>query len=90
MDQRTAGIIATAATTLLCGCPGLAGIGLGTIGFFSGVQGSAVSSNALFEFFGFLCLGVFLIVIPILVGFLTLRNKKIKITNLDEPLPPPS
>ena len=37
MDRRTVGIIATAATALLCGCPGLFGLCFGAVMALVGV-----------------------------------------------------
>jgi hypothetical protein len=100
MDRRTTGIVATVASVLLCGCPGLflclfgalsvAGLGtyeLGTdVGRIESGTGAAI-----------LCLGLLLALIPLVVGFLTLRNRPTVVPAApppppppDEPLPPPS
>jgi hypothetical protein len=91
MDKKTTGIIATVATALLCGCPGLflclfgaaSALGAGTweLGEGSGKISTGVGV-------GLLCLGLLLIVVPVAVGFFTLRKKPEAIS--DEPLPPAS
>jgi hypothetical protein len=98
MDKRTVGIIATIATVLLCGCPGLFAVFMGVI--FAVVSfvpnanidiGGSNDPKAALAVGGVaLCLGIIFIIIPIVVGFLTLRKKPaattIPVSN--EPLPP--
>jgi hypothetical protein len=98
MDKRTTGIIATVAAALLCGCPGLFGLCFGA--FFAAtsqipgaeidVFGSHNPSDALTYGIGGVCLGIVFIIIPVVVGFLTLRKKPAAVTATtpDEPLPP--
>jgi len=96
MDKRTVGIIATIATALLCGCPGLFGICWGGIAaiasFVPGAEidigGSSDPTTALYSGLGALCIGVIFIIIPIAVGILTLRKKNEKEMNFNEPIPP--
>lgn len=83
MDRRTTGIIATVVAVLLCGCPGL--IALFTGGLFALISripdanidifGSNDPQSALNFGLGTLCLGILLMVIPVVVGILTLRNR---------------
>jgi hypothetical protein len=83
MDQKTTGIVATIATVLLCGCPGLFALFMGAM--FSVVSlvpgadidmlGSADPQSALGFGVGAICLGLLFILIPIVVGFLTLRPR---------------
>jgi len=99
MDKRTIGIIATLATILLCGCPGLLAVFMGAI--FAVVSfvpdakidigGSNDPKAALAFGVGALCLGIIFIIVPIVVGFLTLRNKPVTAPTpvSNEPLPPP-
>ena len=98
MENRTVAIIATIAAVLLCGCPGLflcifgaasaAGIMPYNVTDFSG----NTTSGTMPATWGFamLCVALIFILIPILVGFFTLRKKPA--TNLvvppSEPLPP--
>lgn len=82
MDNKTAGIVATVATVLLCGCPGifvclfgaLSAAGLGTWTGELGLSeyGGRVPTGT---GVGLLCLGLLFIAIPVVVGFLTLRKK---------------
>ncbi len=82
MNRNTA-MIVTGASALLCGCPGLfvcfwgvlmAGISQ-TPGAEIDVFGSSDPTTALYTGLGALCLGLLLIVIPVAVGFFTLRNR---------------
>lgn len=82
MDKKTVGIIATVATTLVCGCPGLflcifgAITAAGVMPYtteFNGVTDSGVIPSS--YGFGMLCVALIFIAIPIVVGFLMLRNK---------------
>jgi len=99
MDKKTGSIIATVATALLCGCPGLFlcvfGIwgATGTMPYtteFGGVTGGGTMPSTVG--FVLLCLSLILIAIPIVVGFVTLRKKPEPATppDMGEPLPPPS
>ena len=82
MDNRTKSLIATGAAVILCGCPGLflcifgglaaTGAPVTTTGF-SGVSNTGPMSST--SAFVLLCLGVIFILIPIAVGFFTLRKK---------------
>ena len=99
MDNRTVGIIATLASVLLCGCPGLLAVFMGAI--FAVVSfvpdakidigGSNDPKAALAFGIGALCLGIIFVIIPIAVGFLALRKKPAATTTpiSNEPLPPP-
>ena len=86
MDKRTGGIIATVATTLLCGCPGIfeclfgalraAGLGKYSGEAILGERGStSVGQVSPAVGVALLCGGLILILIPFLVGFFTLRRK---------------
>lgn len=95
MDNRTKGIIATIASALLCGCPGLflcifgalAATGAPITTEWQGISNTApIPGTAAFVALG---LGLIFIAIPIVVGFLTLRSKP-RPTSSSEPLPPAS
>ncbi|MEK6574672.1 MAG: hypothetical protein AABZ58_10220 [Chloroflexota bacterium] len=84
--NRTTAIIATVATSLLCGCPGLGaclwGVVFGLGGAFGGATytvGDATApmdpTMAIVTGLGTICLGIIGVAIPIAVGFFTLRNK---------------
>jgi hypothetical protein len=92
MDNKTAGIIATIASVLLCGCPGIflcifgaaTALGGGTMTLGETTQPMDPTYG-----FVFLCLSLIFIAIPIVVGFVTLRKKPEAVEPLgDEPLPP--
>jgi len=82
MDKKTAGIIATVATALLCGCPGLflcifgAVTAAGVMPYTTEFNG-VVDEGVLPSSYGFvtLCVALIFIAIPIVVGFVMLRNK---------------
>lgn len=96
MEQKTTGIIATSVTALLCGCPGLFILCVGGVFALVGIvpgsdfyyYGGSNPRVALFTGLGSLCLGVFLVAIPILVGIFTLRGKSEPPVLPDEPIPP--
>ena len=80
--NRNVGIALTIITVLCCACPGLfmcvfggligAGVPLTTtVGDVSSVQ-----SLPAYYGFGLICLSIILILIPIIVGFVTLRSPK--------------
>jgi hypothetical protein len=95
MDSRTKGIIATVAAVLLCGCPGLflclfgglAAAGAPVTTEWQGVTNTAPMSTT--TAFALLCVGIIFVVIPVVVGFLTLR-KKPAATDTAGPIPPAS
>ncbi len=96
MDTRTKGIIATIASVILCGCPGLflcifgAFTATGNMPFnteFNGVTNSGTLPPT--TGFVLLCLSLIFILIPVAVGFFTLRNKPAAVNN-NEPIPPAS
>ena len=84
MDKKTTGLIATIATALLCGCPGLIGLCMGVIFAFAGmvpgsnidIGGSSDPTAAIGTGIALLCLGVVFVAIPVVVGIVTLRNPK--------------
>ena len=98
MDKKTTGIVATVATALLCGCPGLFGLCWGGIAaiasFIPGseidIMGSTDPQSALVTGLGTLCVGIVLVAIPVVVGFVTLRKKPGEAVVSNEPLPPPA
>ena len=83
MDKKTTGLIATIATALLCGCPGLIVLCMGAmfaiVGTIPGsnidIGGSSDPSAAIGTGLAMLCVGLIFVAIPVVVGFLTLRNK---------------
>jgi hypothetical protein len=96
MDKRTIGIVATVATALICGCSSicmcifsvmiLAGMPFNTT--INGIdQGQAPLPPAIGVVL--LCFAVIGIVIPIVVGVITLRKPKAEVVaNFNEPVPP--
>ncbi len=99
MDKKSTGIIATVATALLCGCPGLGALCFGGITAMAGVipgsdidiMGSSDPQTALVTGLGTLCVGLIFIAIPVVVGFATLRKKPEEaVVDINEPVPPAS
>ncbi len=96
MDKKSIGMIATIASALTCGCCGLfvcifgAFTASGNMPYNTEVNG-VENSGFLPVSVGYvlLCLSVIAILIPILVGFFTLR-KKPEVVQHNEPLPPAS
>jgi len=97
MDKKTTGIIATLVSVFLCGCPGLcfclfgAFTAIGKMPYeteFSGVTDTGTLPPTVG--YVLICLALILIVIPIAVGFVTLRKKPGEAVVSNEPLPPPA
>lgn len=92
MDKRKVGIISVIASTLICGIPGLVGFCIGSlavIGVFLPdtsipFEDRAFTVSASIALIG---LSIAFIAIPILIGVLTLWEKKVKIEFADEPIP---
>lgn len=84
MDKKNVGMIATIATALLCGCPGLFGLCMGAmfaiVGTIPGsdidMMGSSDPSAAIGTGIAMLCVGLIFVAIPVVVGILTLRKPK--------------
>lgn len=98
MNNKTPAIIATIATALLCGCPGLFLLCVGPLmaiisqipGAEIDIFGSQDPNSALTTGIVLLCLGVIFVAIPIVVGLLTLRKKTAKSTSPEDYIPPAS
>ena len=84
--NRQTGIIATVAAAILCGCPGLGACLWGAIFGLGGAAGTGTvtlgtetsaldPTTALATGAGVICLGIILVLIPVAVGFFTLRQK---------------
>jgi hypothetical protein len=95
MDSRTKGIIATVAAVLLCGCPGLflcifGGLAAAGAPVTTELNGTGhTAPMAPTTAFVLLCLGVIFVVIPVVVGIVTLRRKPAPAAP-SEPMPPAS
>jgi integral membrane sensor domain MASE1 len=87
MNKNT-GMIATIASVVLCGCPGLF---MCLFGALTASGNGTFNEQSLSPTVGFilLCLSLIFIVIPIAVGFFTLRKKSATATT-NEPIPPAS
>jgi hypothetical protein len=91
MDKKTVGIIATIATVILCGCPGIFLCIFGAASAAGGGTwelGSEVGEIPPAAGIAILCVGLIFIVLPVVVGFFTLKNKKdADVVDVDEPIP---
>jgi len=74
MNNKNTGIIATVASVVLCGCPGLF---LCLFGALTAVGKGTMNNDSLPPAIGFvlLCVALIFILIPVGVGFFTLRKK---------------
>lgn len=96
MNNRTVGIIVTIITALACSCAalfacvwgGLIASGQPITSTINGVE----TVQAIEPTIGYalLCLSFILILVPVAVGFFTLRKKPEAVPVSDEPLPPTS
>jgi uncharacterized membrane protein len=91
MQNRTVAMIVTAVTAIFCGCFSIISCVWGVLiakGTPVNVTGSAGTSQQTFPpaiGFGLLCLSVIMILIPVAVGFFTLRKKPDAVTTTDVP-----
>lgn len=78
MNNKNTGMIATVATAVLCGCCALFSCIMG-VGALSGngtfTLGDSVSEMPTTYGYVFLCLSFLMILVPLVVGFVTLRKK---------------
>ncbi|MEI6291304.1 MAG: hypothetical protein WCP19_12805 [Chloroflexota bacterium] len=98
--SRTVAIILTIVSVLCCACPGfglcIAGVmGLAGVPFTTTLNDSSTTAPISTQMaVGFICLSVILIIIPVAVGFFTLRKKPVPVakdvTGFDGPIPPAS
>jgi hypothetical protein len=91
MQNRTMGIIATVATSVICGCLALMSCIWGGL-IASGTpvdvtNGGVTTQQTLPSSVGFvlLCLSLLLILVPVAVGFFTLRKKPAPVVPQDIP-----
>ena len=94
MNNKNTAVIITVITALFCGCCSLFTciMGFGTV-TGNGTYDLGGASQAMPPTFGyvFLCLSVIMIIIPIAVGFFTLRKKpEAAVISSNETLPPTS
>ena len=86
MQNKNTGIIATIAAVVLCGCPGLF---MCLFGALTAAGQGTFNNSSLSPSVGFvlLCLSLIFILIPVGVGFFTLRKKPSSVDG--EVIPPP-
>ncbi len=95
MNRQTATIL-TAVTAVICGCPGLASLCFGSFFAIAGttpgaeidVFGSSDPRSAMMLGIAIACLGLLGVLVPIVIGFTTLRKKAEASVLPEEPLPP--
>ena len=96
MNNKNTGLIATIASVVLCGCPGLFMCFFGAISTFISfvpganidVNGSSDPASAAAMGIGAICVSLIFIAIPIAVWYFMMRKKPEPSNN--EPLPPVS
>lgn len=90
MNNKNTGIIATIAAVVLCGCPGLF---MCLFGALTAAGQGTFNESSLPPTVGIalICVALIFILIPVGVGFFTLRKKPAAaVVSNDEPLPPAS
>ena len=95
MDKKTIGIIALVVSILCCALPGLVGFCSGAVFVLVGtipgseidIFGSSDPSAAIGVGVAALCVSLIGILLPIVVGFTMLREKKPKLVDMEEVLP---
>lgn len=83
MNNKNTGTIATVATALLCGCPGLLALCWGSlsavVSFMPGAEinigGSSDPRSALSAGLISACLGILFLAVPVAVGFFAFRKQ---------------
>ena len=97
MQNRNTGLIATIASAVLCGCPGLflcifgAVTAAGKMPYNTDINGVTSSGRLpIAAGFAMLCVALIFILIPVVVGVVTLRRKADPTPINNEPLPPAS
>jgi len=97
MNNRTVGIIATVVSALICGCAAIFacvwGMLIATNTPITMTSGGEQSVQTLPTPVGYvlLCLSLLFVVVPVVVGFVTLRKKpQAAVPANNEPLPPAS
>ena len=92
-DKKKVGLIATIATGLMCGCPGLCIVLFGFTSVLGGgtyelgASGGAVSTSV---GIGLLCVGLLMLLLPLGAGGYTFYISRAKLAHedIDEPVPP--
>jgi len=88
MKDRNTAIWVTAASAILCGCPG---IFFGMTGFVIALGATDIDINFIFGIL-IVAFGLGFVLIPIGIGLYTLgparRKKSAQVEDIDEPLPP--
>lgn len=94
MQNRTAALIITIATALICGCAAILTFVFGILGatntpFTNSINGVPTGSAPMPVSLGYalICTSVIFVAIPVVVGFFTLRKKPTP-PDTTEPLPP--
>ncbi|MCC6260446.1 MAG: hypothetical protein IT311_06250 [Anaerolineales bacterium] len=89
MNNKNTGLIATVAATVLCGCPGLF---MCLFGALTAAGQGKLNEQPLSPTvgFGLVCLALIFILIPVGVGFFTMRKKPEGAETHTPTTPPPS
>ena len=92
MDRRTSSIVGVLIASVLCGLPGLAGLCFGPLVILGSLLPDSsvdpASTNLVIGIgIAILCLSVVFVATPIAIGILTLKGRKQKAIDFDEPIP---
>jgi purine-cytosine permease-like protein len=87
MNNKNTGMIATIATVVLCGCPGLF---MCLFGAITATGNGSFNEEALSPAVGIalVCVALIFVLIPVAVGFFTLRKQPDVVVVTNEPTPP--
>ena len=87
MNNKNTGLIATIAAVVLCGCPGLF---MCLFGAITATGNGTFNDQALSPTVGIslVCVALIFILIPVAVGFFTMRKKPEAASTDNEPTPP--
>ena len=87
MNNKNTGLIATIAAVVLCGCPGLF---MCLFGAITATGNGTFNEEALAPGVGIalVCVALIFILIPVAVGFFTMRKKPEAVASSDQSTPP--
>jgi len=85
-DKKQIGLIVTLVTVFLCACPGLIAV---VVGGGIAISGGAEENVSLVFAISSICLGVFLVAIPVAAGIYTWRQSRRSVELEDVEVPPP-
>ena len=85
-DKKRIGLIVTLVTVFLCACPGLIAL---VVGGGVAINGGTDGNVSLVFAVSFICIGVFMVAIPVAAGIYTWRQSRQSVAIEDLEVPPP-